>query len=412
MEIAVKDLSSSLGGGGRYDNLIGMFLGRSVPASGLSLGLDRIVLVMKERGLPFFGPQSLSRKRLSSDVMVTLWEESTIADALAIATELRGAGLTVDVYPDVGNLKKQLKYASDRKIPFVVIVGPEERQTNSVTLKDLNAGTQWQVKRSIAAAVLRDRLRSSDELSFRLGRHYDLVEIADQINRAIGRYEDRLRYLEHARPYLQNLQSLIRYIDIAFLRPEPPEELSGKLVDSLNRLCVDEFSGILTMCFNGHGNAAIQIIRGMYEKVVTSSYLHKHPNQAQNFISFWSKHGPESEHEKPPRKIPTWKSIYEMAKDVGLDDDYRNAWYLPGLFHHPTSLAITSKLEVKAGGIAFQSTKAQQRMIDIALPLAHVLIIRVLDLQFEHFELEYEPGLQSLIDTYVEILQRAKTQHE
>src|SRR4029450_9757576 len=99
MEIAVSDLPGSLGGGGRYDNLIGTFLGREVPACGFSLGLERILVVMDERQM-FPGPVA----GRNADVMVTLWTEAAQTDALALAASLRRAGLRVDVYPDVDKL--------------------------------------------------------------------------------------------------------------------------------------------------------------------------------------------------------------------------------------------------------------------------------------------------------------------
>ena len=85
-EVAVPDLAGSLGGGGRYDNLIGMFLGDEVPACGISLGLERILVVMGERAM--FPPALASRP---ADVMVTVWNEGQIDQSLRLATQLRGA---------------------------------------------------------------------------------------------------------------------------------------------------------------------------------------------------------------------------------------------------------------------------------------------------------------------------------
>ena len=87
MEITVPDLAGSLGGGGRYDNLIGMFLGRDVPACGFSLGLERIIVVMSERSM---FPTAVEAGGV--DVMVTIWNEETRAESLALAAELRAAG--------------------------------------------------------------------------------------------------------------------------------------------------------------------------------------------------------------------------------------------------------------------------------------------------------------------------------
>jgi histidyl-tRNA synthetase len=153
MEIAVPDLAGSLGGGGRYDNLIGMFLGKDIPGCGFSLGLERIIVVMTERGM---FPESVGAS--SVDVMVTLWDEANRAGALSLATELRRAGLRVDVYPDADRLGKQVKYAASRNIPSVAIVGDDERVSGTVSVKDMRSGAQERVPRADAASFIRNRV--------------------------------------------------------------------------------------------------------------------------------------------------------------------------------------------------------------------------------------------------------------
>jgi histidyl-tRNA synthetase len=150
MEIAVPDLSGSLGGGGRYDNLIGMFLGRDVPACGFSLGLERILVVMTERKM---FPASVAGAPV--DVMVTLWNDNARADTVALARDLRRGGLRVDVYPEADKLGKQFKYAAGRNIPFVAIVGDDERVRGEVAIKNLRSGDQKAVPRSGAAEFIR-----------------------------------------------------------------------------------------------------------------------------------------------------------------------------------------------------------------------------------------------------------------
>jgi histidyl-tRNA synthetase len=150
MEIAVPDLAGSLGGGGRYDNLIGMFLGRNVPACGFSLGLERMLVVMAERAM---FPDSVVRA--SADVMVTLWNEATRADALGLASVLRAGGLRVDVYPEPDKLGKQFKHAANRQVPVVAVVGDEERARGEVMVKDMRTGMQQSVARDAVAAHVR-----------------------------------------------------------------------------------------------------------------------------------------------------------------------------------------------------------------------------------------------------------------
>jgi histidyl-tRNA synthetase len=155
MEIVVPDLAGSLGGGGRYDNLVGMFLGRDVPACGFSLGLERIIVVMTERGM---FPGSVAGRAI--DIMVALWSEESRADAIALAGELRQGGLRVDIYPEPQKLGKQFKYASAGHVPFVAIVGDDERAQGKVSIKDLRSGDQQTVARGEAAQHVGARLRA------------------------------------------------------------------------------------------------------------------------------------------------------------------------------------------------------------------------------------------------------------
>jgi histidyl-tRNA synthetase len=157
MEIQVKDLAGSLGGGGRYDNLVGMFLGQEIPACGFSLGLERIILIMGERNM---FPVNLLR--WPAEVMIAVWPYAA-EDALRLAAELRAAGLRVDVYPDSNTkLGTQISHASKRKIPFVAFVGEEERTRRLVGLKNLRTGKQETIDRHLVAAFVKGELKHVD----------------------------------------------------------------------------------------------------------------------------------------------------------------------------------------------------------------------------------------------------------
>ncbi|MGE3844855.1 MAG: histidine--tRNA ligase [Vicinamibacterales bacterium] len=158
MEIAVPDLAGSLGGGGRYDNLVGMFLGKDVPACGFSLGLERILVVMTERGM---FPAGLATA--PADVLVTIWNSAASDEALALAHELRTAGLRVEVFPEADKLGKQFRYAATRAIRFVTIVGDDEQASGQVAIKDLPAATQTVVARAEAGSWLRQRVGAHAE---------------------------------------------------------------------------------------------------------------------------------------------------------------------------------------------------------------------------------------------------------
>lgn len=154
-EMTVPDLAGSLAGGGRYDELVGMFLGINVPACGISLGLERILVVMAERGM---FPASLPTT--SADVMVTIWNADGAPDAVTLAAELRAGGLRVDVYPEADKIGKQFKYADSRGIRFVAIVGDEEAARGEVAVKNLATGEQTRVVRSAAAEHIKSQVNA------------------------------------------------------------------------------------------------------------------------------------------------------------------------------------------------------------------------------------------------------------
>jgi histidyl-tRNA synthetase len=154
MEVAVPDLAGSLGGGGRYDGLIGMFCGEQIPACGFSLGLERILVVMTERGM--FPPEI---QVSGPDVLVTIFDEALTSESLTLATELRAAGLRVDVYPESlkggKNLGKAFKYADSRQARFVAVVGQDEFKNGDVKIKNMKTGEQISVPRTSVAQSIR-----------------------------------------------------------------------------------------------------------------------------------------------------------------------------------------------------------------------------------------------------------------
>ena len=154
MEINVKDLAGSLGGGGRYDNLVGMFLGQDIPACGFSLGLERILVVMNERNMFPAGLDSSP-----ADVMVAIWNKDSVVESMKLAKELRTGGLKVDLYPEADKLGKQFKYASSVGVPFVAVLGEEEQAKGVVGVKDMKSGEQRQIERARVTEEVRARLQ-------------------------------------------------------------------------------------------------------------------------------------------------------------------------------------------------------------------------------------------------------------
>jgi histidyl-tRNA synthetase len=153
MEINVPDLAGSLGGGGRYDGLIGMFGKEQIPACGFSLGLERILVVMDERGM--FPPEIA--ESTPADVMVTVWNEDTFGESLKLANGLRSQGVRVTVYPEIDKLGKQIKYADSINVPYVCVLGESELAEDKVTVKNMKTGEQETVVREEIASRIQGR---------------------------------------------------------------------------------------------------------------------------------------------------------------------------------------------------------------------------------------------------------------
>lgn len=117
-EIQVRDLAGSLGGGGRYDGLIGMFSGKDVPACGFSIGLERILVVMEQRGM-------FKDLGAGVDCVVAATEPDRVEAALQLSYQLRQAGLRVELSPKADKPGKVRKAADERGVPWVVLVTAE-----------------------------------------------------------------------------------------------------------------------------------------------------------------------------------------------------------------------------------------------------------------------------------------------
>lgn len=127
--------------GGRYDNLVGIFSNKPVPAVGLSIGLDRLMAALEELNL-------LPEARTTAQVLIVNFDDKLVLDYLKIAAELRAASINTIVYFETADLKKQLSYASDKGIKFAVIYGPDEAKEGKIVVKNLEKGTQEKVELS------------------------------------------------------------------------------------------------------------------------------------------------------------------------------------------------------------------------------------------------------------------------
>jgi len=140
----------SVGGGGRYDDLIARFTGQTVPASGFSIGVSRLLAALKARaGAAAFAVEPL--------IVVLVLDKAAVADSFQLAQQLRQAGFRAEAYVGEAGMKAQLKYADKRNAAVAVIEGSDERARGEVTVKDLALGAELAKSTESRAAWVKDR---------------------------------------------------------------------------------------------------------------------------------------------------------------------------------------------------------------------------------------------------------------
>src|SRR6201999_1585432 len=151
----------SIGGGGRYDDLVARFTGERTPATGFSFGVTRLAAALKAAG-----------RDLAADargpVVVLVLDQERMADYMAVAGELRAAGIAAEVYLGTSGMRPQMKYADRRLSPVAVIIGGDEFAAGTVTIKDLDLGRElasgvtdnaaWRAERPGQQTVPRDQM--------------------------------------------------------------------------------------------------------------------------------------------------------------------------------------------------------------------------------------------------------------
>jgi len=138
----------SIGGGGRYDDLTGMFGLKGLTGVGISFGADRIYDVLEE--LELF-PESAAA---GTKVLISNFDEEAELYALPLLQQLREADVAAELYPSAAKLKKQMSYADDKAIPYVILIGSDEIQSGILTLKNMQSGDQQKLTAANIIALL------------------------------------------------------------------------------------------------------------------------------------------------------------------------------------------------------------------------------------------------------------------
>ncbi len=130
IEVMSPLAKGSLGGGGRYDDLTGIFGLKGISGVGVSFGADRIYDLMKELSL-------FPKESISTQVLICNFYPEAEKYAYKLSIQIREMGISTEIYPDISKLPKQLKYAVQKNIPFVILIGEDELQKNNYSIKDM-----------------------------------------------------------------------------------------------------------------------------------------------------------------------------------------------------------------------------------------------------------------------------------
>jgi histidyl-tRNA synthetase len=161
----------SVGGGGRYDGLVGRFRGEDVPATGFSVGVSRLAAALKAVG-------KLGQEGASGPVVVTVMDRARMADYQRMVADLRNAGIAAEMYLGSSGMKAQLKYADRRNAPCAIIAGSDEFAAGRLQVKDLAAG-----KEQAAAISDNPTWREERPGQFEVARQELVAEVRELLER-------------------------------------------------------------------------------------------------------------------------------------------------------------------------------------------------------------------------------------
>ena len=128
----------SIGGGGRYDNLVNNFGNYEAPATGISIGLDRLVYALMQK--------KEFKVKQSKPVVICIFDKNSMKEYIGLQTLLRNAGISAEIYPGVSKLKKQMEYANKIKSPAVILYGEDEIKSSKPTLRNLSTGKEKSIE--------------------------------------------------------------------------------------------------------------------------------------------------------------------------------------------------------------------------------------------------------------------------
>jgi hypothetical protein len=249
----------------------------------------------------------------------------------------------------------------------------------------------------------------------------------------------------------EKFRLLHKTLEKVFIRKFSPNSPADKVVFFMGRLCVEDFNEVFLLCANGYGFGGLKIVRGLYERAVTSGYIAKYPNEAESFLDYHYIHKGKmlnhaktftdvdkeismdeiaktqklfkimKEKFKEPlcKKCGTFQTRFSwskldtasMARKIGLDSLYFPGYYYPTLQTHATASSLMSRILVHGQNDASFDERAQQSCADRALIVAHNIILRVVMIQNTYFNLEIENEVEDRKNDFTTIWGNNDNQH-
>lgn len=287
-------------------------------------------------------------------------------------------------------------------------------------------------------------------LIFRWPSHFKLnstplekMDMAESQVTGFGSPDEWQSFIERHKLYFDRFSNLKRTLEATFLRELSASEPVDRIVFYLGRLCVEDFMEIQLLCGNGYGIGGLKLLRGMYERAVTASYLHLNPDEAEAFLDFyWVAQRKEIQALKltfgkdvlPSDKVKeseenfervrgnfeitdckkcgttrlnhTWSKLdfVSMAYQVGdLGQFIVPAYYFPTRQAHSTVGALLTRLEQEGDTITFRDG-AQREEADSTFQIAQLVLLNLLKLQQDHFKLDsIDNQLEQCFQDYLDI---------
>ncbi|MHC4687458.1 MAG: DUF5677 domain-containing protein [Planctomycetota bacterium] len=253
-------------------------------------------------------------------------------------------------------------------------------------------------------------------------------------------------FLERHPRFAEKLQSLSKTLHSVFVREIETSEPADRVVFFLGRLCVEDFMEILLLCGNGYGIGGMKLLRGLYERAVTLGYIARKPDKAEQFLEYHYVHRgkqfshanevfPMNKHLSPEqieqiqsaykktkekyqevlcRKCDTTRTRFSwseldlrsMASEAGLSKLYPQCYYDPTLQVHATTSSLTARMKLRDNGQVTFDEGAQREKADLALIGAHNIILYVLDVVNNYFNMGWEDDVQERFADFIYIWDR------